>query len=147
MSSTILTNRSMKVNCEVTYEDPDLIVGMIVYGFDENLQEFVELERKRAKQAGINSYGAFFIPTVMEQFITELMVFNETGMLTRNFSFGISSRSFTVDTSLPDQIASVSALISGLSSLVQSNPPTGIIGIVDNGNIIAKIITPTDTVI
>lgn len=142
MSTTILNNRDTAVSCEVTYNDPDLIVGMVVREYDSDENEYVEVAaRKLAVPSGPYTYGALFTPAgEATQFIVELMVFNDVEMTDRNFDYGISSRAFTVDSYIQEQFDAISTLVSSLASLLNISPQVNVVAKLEKSSVNGKVV-------
>lgn len=141
---TIILNNRNPVPCEVTYNEVDLIVGLVVSKYDEDLLSWIANDPIPANQASNRTYVGFFEPSNRNNFLVELMVFTDISMTTVDTNYGISSRSFKVDSFIEDYFMQIQNQISGLASLIGASPKTNITGKINNNASIKGIVEETE---
>jgi len=127
--TTVLTSLG-PVPLEVTYDQVGLNVAMRILKWDTVswVQDgpLVPCDPTPA----LNTYAAIFTPPRVGLYICELMVYTDNTYATPQDGYYPSSRSFSVDLSLTNQLSNIETILTSIAAVVTSavNPPANIVG-------------------
>lgn len=145
--TTVLTSLS-PVPLEVTYDQTGLAVAMRVLKWDGSawIQEgaLVPCDPTPA----LNTYASIFTPPQVGLYICELMVYTDNTLATPQDGYYPSSRSFSVDLSLTNQLSNVETILTSIASVLTSavNPPANIVGDVQGDAEIVGTVSNEETI-